>query len=58
MKAIFFLGSKSDMDFTQKMLDGLSNWGIESEVIVASAHKVPKKVADIVEKNNHEKNIV
>ena len=58
MKEIFFLGSKSDMDFTQKMLDGLSNWGIESEVIVASAHKVPKKVADIVEKNNHEKNIV
>lgn len=58
MKAIFFLGSKSDMEFTQKMLDGLNQWGVETEVVVASAHKVPKKVADIVEKNNLQKDIV
>lgn len=40
------------------MLDGLDQWGIETEVVVASAHKVPKKVADIVEKNNLQKDIV
>ncbi|MDA1060539.1 MAG: 5-(carboxyamino)imidazole ribonucleotide mutase [bacterium] len=58
MKTIFILGSDSDKEFTQKMLDGLSDWGIETEMIVASAHKVPKKVADIVEANNVESDIV
>lgn len=52
MKTVFLLGSNSDKDFTQQMVDGLKEWGVESEVIVASAHKVPKKVADIVEKYN------
>lgn len=58
MKTIFLLGSDSDKEFTQGMVDGLKEWGIESEVIVASAHKVPRKVADIVEKYNHEQDVV
>lgn len=58
MKTIFLLGSTSDKDFTQPMVDGLKEWGVESEVIVASAHKVPKKVADIVEKYNSIEDVV
>jgi len=58
MKTVFILGSKSDLDFTNKIVDGLGEWGIETEVIVASAHKVPKKVADIIETNNQQEDIV
>lgn len=58
MKTVFLLGSNSDKDFTQQMVDGLEEWGVECEVVVASAHKVPKKVADIVEKYNSVEDIV
>ncbi len=58
MKTIFLLGSESDKEFTQQMVDGLKEWGIETEVIVASAHKVPIKVLDIVEKHNLIQDIV
>ncbi len=58
MKTVFILGSKSDLDFTSKIVEGLGEWGVETEVIVASAHKVPKKVADIIEANNKEEDIV
>ncbi len=46
------------MDHAQKLVDGLSEWGIDTEVIVASAHKVPVKVANLVEKYNGEEDIV
>lgn len=52
MKAVFLLGSKSDKDFADKIAGELIEWGIHSEIIVASAHKVPRMVADIIEKNN------
>ncbi len=58
MKTVFLLGSKTDLEFTVQMVDGLKEWGVESEVIVASAHKVPKKVADIVEKYNSVEDVV
>lgn len=52
MKALFLLGSESDKDFALKITDKLGEWGIEFEVLVASAHKVPEKVFDIVDENN------
>lgn len=52
MKAIFLLGSESDKEFMEGMPVELKAWGVESEVIVASAHKVPEKVFQIVSKNN------
>lgn len=53
MKAIFILGSKSDQEFADKIAgDLIKDWDIHSEIIIASAHKVPRKVADIVERNN------
>lgn len=52
MKVVFLLGSKSDSDFAQKIADELTKWGVASEVIPASAHKVPEKVFQIVSENN------
>ena len=52
MKVTFLLGSKSDTDFTQKIADALKDFDIPNEIIVASAHKVPEKVVEIIEKLN------
>lgn len=46
------LGSESDKDFAKKITDGLDKWGIEYNLKVASAHKVPEKVLDIVTNYN------
>lgn len=59
MKVQFLMGSKSDMDFAEKIAGGLKEWGIDYEMKVASAHKVPEMVFDIVMKNNEsEKDLV
>lgn len=58
MLTVFILGSESDMDHTNKITDELDNLNVPHEVIVASAHKVPEKVFDIIEKYNKEQEIV
>ena len=58
MKAVFILGSKVDMEHTEKMVNGLTEWGIESDVHVASAHKVPVKVLELVDGYNKEEDVV
>ncbi|TSC57190.1 MAG: 5-(carboxyamino)imidazole ribonucleotide mutase [Candidatus Peregrinibacteria bacterium Greene0416_19] len=45
----FLLGSKTDTEFAQKIADLLMEYGVGSDIIVASAHKVPEKVVKIVE---------
>ena len=58
MKIIIIMGSLSDKDWAIKIKKELDNWGLKSEKpIVASAHKVPEKVLEIVEKFNQEKEI-
>lgn len=52
MKVVFLLGSKIDQEFANIMVNMLSDWGVATEVIVASAHKVPEKVFEIVTQNN------
>lgn len=52
MKVTFLLGSKSDSDYAQKIADLLKEFDVPSEVVVASAHKVPEKVVEEVEKLN------
>jgi len=53
MKVVFLLGSKVDNDHAESMAGPLrEKWGIECEIIVASAHKVPEKVFEIVSANN------
>lgn len=53
-KVIIIMGSESDKDFVQKITTKLKELNIEFEEHVASAHKQPKKVLEIVEKNNEE----
>lgn len=46
------MGSEADKDFVQKITNKLKELNIEFEEHVASAHKQPKKVLKIIEKNN------
>lgn len=48
----FLLGSKTDTDFAKKIAALLEEYGVSSEIIVASAHKVPEKVVKEIEKLN------
>lgn len=48
MKVTFLLGSKTDIEFTEKIKSLLDEYSVPSEIIVASAHKVPEKVYEIM----------
>ncbi|OIO55144.1 hypothetical protein AUJ46_01700 [Candidatus Peregrinibacteria bacterium CG1_02_54_53] len=52
MKITLLLGSKSDTEFAQKIADALKEFSVPSEIVVASAHKVPEKVVEIIQKLN------
>jgi 5-(carboxyamino)imidazole ribonucleotide mutase len=52
MHVAFLLGSKTDVEFTQKIADFLKEFGVPSEIIVSSAHKVPEKVVEHIKKLN------
>ncbi|MFC1616145.1 AIR carboxylase family protein [Patescibacteria group bacterium] len=54
MKVQFILGSKSDEDFATEITKILDEFEIEYDIKVASAHKVPEKVFEIVQQNNQE----
>lgn len=49
MKAVIIMGSKSDLDYCRKIAEKLSEFGIECVLRVASAHKTPQKVLEIIE---------
>lgn len=55
MKAILILGSDKDQSHAKKITDKLDGYGIAWEQFVASAHKTPKKVLEILEKFAKEK---
>lgn len=46
------LGSESDREFAKKITTILDEWKVPHEILVASAHKVPEKVLEIVKKYN------
>lgn len=52
MLVTLLLGSKTDIDFAKKITSFLDEFGVPSEILVASAHKVPEKVVAIIEKLN------
>ncbi len=58
MKVIIIMGSPSDSGWADKIKVELDKWELPSELMVASAHKVPEKVLEIVQKYNQEKDIV
>lgn len=55
MKVVFILGSESDKEFAAKIQGELSKWGVEHVLHVASAHKVPEKVFELVKGYNEGK---
>jgi len=47
-KVIILMGSKTDYEFSRKIADYLEKFGVEYEFRVASAHKTPRKVLEIL----------
>ena len=58
MKAVIIMGSISDEPHAKKITDKLDEYGIAWEQHVASAHKQPLKVLDILTANKDGKDIV
>jgi 5-(carboxyamino)imidazole ribonucleotide mutase len=58
MKAIIIIGSESDRSFTEKITSVLEKHKINFEVFVASAHKQPLEVLNIIKSNSTEKGVV
>ena len=48
MKAAILMGSDSDWPILKPAVDLLKDFGIETEVVVASAHRTPAKVREFV----------
>ena len=57
MKAVIIMGSPKDLDYGKKVAENLSFFGIQSELRIASAHKTPEKVLEII-KENEESDVV
>jgi 5-(carboxyamino)imidazole ribonucleotide mutase len=58
MKAVIIMGSESDRAFTQKIINELEKYSISYDINVASAHKQPLDVLNIVKSNNNERGVV
>ncbi len=58
MKAVIIIGSESDRTFAQKIIDSLEKFSISYEVNVASAHKQPLEVLNIIKSYTDEKGVV
>ena len=58
MKTVLILGSASDEGHAKKITVGLDEFGINWEQHIASAHKQPRKVLEILETNADEKSVV
>lgn len=52
------LGSESDREHAEKIGEWLKKFGIPYEIRVISAHKVPEKLVEYVQKMNKEKEVV
>ncbi|MBM3228174.1 AIR carboxylase family protein [Candidatus Peribacteria bacterium] len=49
---ILFLASKADADFVKPMEDIFKEFGVGTKTVMASAHKVPDKVVEMVREIN------
>ncbi len=48
MKAVIVMGSKSDLNYAKRIAEKLLEFGVDVVMRVASAHKTPKKVLEII----------
>ncbi|MCI0472763.1 MAG: 5-(carboxyamino)imidazole ribonucleotide mutase [Ignavibacteria bacterium] len=53
-KVVIIMGSKGDLDWSKKIAKSLGDFGIESVLRIASAHKVPLKCYNIVKEYEKE----
>jgi 5-(carboxyamino)imidazole ribonucleotide mutase len=51
-KVLILMGSKNDLQVAEKGLPILRKFGINYEVVVASAHRTPKRVEELVTKSD------
>ena len=58
MKTVIILGATSDEPHAKKITDKLDEYNITWEQHVASAHKQPLKVLEILETNKDQKDII
>ena len=58
MKVVIIMGSASDESHAKKITDNLDDFSIKWEQHVASAHKQPLKVLEILNNNKEEKDVV
>lgn len=52
MPVTVFLASASDQEYAKPLFDTLNTFGILTETLIASAHKVPEKVLEYVQRLN------
>lgn len=52
------MASQSDKDWADKIQEALDKWGLASTLHMASAHKVPEKVFEIVQAYNSERELI
>jgi len=58
MKAIIIMGSESDRTFAEKITGEFDKHKIEYDINVASAHKQPLEVLEILKSNSAKKSVV
>ncbi len=51
---VIIMGSKSDLEHSKKIAKSIEEFGVETELMIASAHKTPLKVLEILKKNEKE----
>lgn len=49
MDILVILGSRSDLDRGEKALATLKDFGVEADLVVASAHRTPGRLREVVE---------
>ncbi|MGQ9618992.1 MAG: 5-(carboxyamino)imidazole ribonucleotide mutase [Candidatus Aminicenantia bacterium] len=54
MKVVIIMGSRSDLEHSKKIAKFIEEFGVKSEMRIASAHKVPLKVLEILKENENE----
>lgn len=54
MQVILFLASKGDQEFAKPIEDMVKEFGVSLKTVIASAHKVPEKVVELVNGFNAE----
>lgn len=47
-KVLLIMGSKADMGYSQEIADKIKGFGVECILRIASAHKTPQKVLEII----------